>query len=252
MLDYLQPLESLARRSKPILLSLLVASLSACALQGVKEEKKPVAQTSDEVIRLEKIIDQQEREILRLELQLLAEQSEIQRLSSSQEQAIQEIVRLKSKLRSRNSKAETVANLAEVKLALQGRKTKGSKDYRGDGIERAQQYVAMSEVALEKGNYGGASYLITQAKYALRTSVELPDERPEDKGNVNSFSLPVRMTVVKKSNLRAGPGNTAEVLTQLNSGTTVLATGYRDLWVRIQRKDETIGWIHFNLLRADP
>jgi len=234
-----------------MLLSLLLVSLSGCAMQEVTEEKKPVVQTPEEVVQLEKIIGQQKTSIMQLELQLLAEQSEIQRLSAAQEQAIQEIVRLKSKLRSRNSKAETVANLAEVKLALQGRKTKGSKDHRGDDLERARQYVSMSEVALKKGNYGGASYLISQAKYSLRTSGKSPAERSGGNSNVNSFALPIRMTVTKRSNVRAGPGTTAKVLAQLNSGTSVLATGYQDLWVQMQRADKTIGWIHYSLLKAD-
>ncbi len=257
MIDHIQLHTRLSGLSKPVLLGLLIAGLSACAPPVVKEETKPPAPVSevvvqDEVVQLEKILDQQNSSIMQLELQLLAEKSEIQRLSSAQEQAIQEIVRLKSKLRSRNSKAETVANLAEVKLELQGRQTKASKGHRGDGLERAQQYVAMSEAALEKRNYDGASYLIGQAKYALRTSTASRGERSEGDDDVVRFSLPVRMTVTKRSNVRAGPGTTQKVLVQLNSGSSVLATGYQDLWVRIQRKDDTIGWMHYSLLKAVP
>lgn len=251
MFDHIQPQRWLTRLSKPILLCLLTAGLSACALQSITEGEELAAQASDEVVRLEETIGQQKSSIMQLELQLLARQSEIKRLSSAQEQVIQEIVRLKSKLRSRNSKAETVANLAEVKLALQSAQTKDSRHLRGDGLERAQQYVAMSEAALEERNYDGASYLIGQAKYSLRTSLESRGGRSEGDSDANSFSLPVRMTVTQRCNVRAGPGTDTKVLAKLNSGSSVLATGYQDLWIRIQRKDETTGWVHYSLLKAD-
>ena len=187
---------------------------------------------------------------MQLELQLVAKQSEITRLSSAQEQAVQELVRLKSKLRSRNSKAETVANLAEVKLALQAAQASGAGRQRDDGLKRAQQYIAMSEAALEENNYDGASYLIGQAKYSLRTSIEPPGEDPEGDSKTSHFALPVQMTVTRRSNVRAGPGTDSEVLATLDSGTSVSATGYRGLWVRIQRRKESTGWIHYSLLES--
>jgi hypothetical protein len=171
-------------------------------------------------------------------------------MSLVQEQAIQEVVRVKAKLRSRNSKAETVANLAEVKLALQGLQTQDAQYSDVEGLERARQYVAMSEAALDEQNYDGAFYLIGQAK-ALFTSMALPEERPEANSNSQIFSIPVRMTVTQRCNVRTGPGTDKRVLTQLDAGTTVLAVGYRQLWVRIQQQDDTTGWIHYSLLDAD-
>jgi hypothetical protein len=230
---------------------LLAAGLSACAVQGVKEQEQPAEPMSDDIVRLEQTVGRQKRHIMQLELQLVARQSEIMRLSSAQEQAIQELVRLKSKLRSRNSKAETVANLAEVKLSLQAAQAGKAGQHRDDGLKRARQYIAMSEAALEESNYDGASYLIGQAKNSLRTSIEPSDGSSEDDSKAILFALPVQMTVTRRSNVRAGPGTDTEVLATLDPGASVSATGYRGLWVRIQRQREGVGWIHYNLLKSD-
>lgn len=238
------------RLPKPIFLCLLVIFLSACTQQRINDGGEPALQASAEAARLEEAVARQKNRIMQLELRLLARQSEIQRLSSAHDQAVQEIVRVKSKLRSRNSKAENVANLAEVKLALQSAQAVDSGDVQVEAMERAQQYVAMSEVALEERNYDGASYLIGQAKSSLRTSMASPDERSEGNRNTHSFFQPVRMTVTLRCNVRAGPGTDTKILTQLNSGTSVLATGYRELWVQIQTNDEITGWIHYSLLKA--
>lgn len=251
MITQFQSCRWIPRLGNTALLCLLAAGLSACALQGVQVEKKPAQQTSEDIVRLEQTVNQQKRHVMQLELQLVAKQSEIERLSSAKDQAVQELVRLKSKLRSRNSKAETVANLAEVKLALQAAQASGAKRHRDDGLKRAQQYVAMSEAALEEGNYDGASYLIGQAKFSLRTSIEPSGEDAEVDGKTSPFALPVQMTVTRKSNVRAGPGTDTEVLATLDSGASVSATGYRGLWVRIQRKKESIGWIHYSLLESN-
>lgn len=238
------------RLSKLVFLYLLVAGLSACALRGVKDAEEPAVRTPTDAAQRDATIRRQRSRIMQLELRLLSKQSEIQRLSSAREQAIQEVVRVKAKLRSRYSKAETVANLAEVKFRLQSIEMKDGADYPIEGLKRAQQYIAMSEVALDDKNYDGASYLIGQAQSYLRTSMDLSGESSERDSKTHNFSPPIRMTVTQRCNVRAGPGTDQNILTQLSSGASVLATGYRGLWVRIQRKDSTTGWIHYGLLKA--
>lgn len=238
------------RLPKLIFLYLLVAGFSACALRGVNDAGEPAVRTSADAAQRDATIRRQKNRIMQLELQLLSKQLEIQRLSSAREQAIQEIVRVKAKLRSRSSKAETVANLAEVKLRLQSIELNDRADYQVEGLKRAQQYIAMSEAALDEENYDGASYLIGQAQAYLRTSMDVPGKSSESDSKTHVFSPPIRMTVTQRCNVRAGPGTDQKILTQLHSGASVLATGYRDLWVRIQRPDSTTGWIHYSLLSA--
>ncbi len=240
---------------RSVLACLLAASISACALEELEQEpaevEEPTEQIQAEVVQLAETVRQKNTRILELELRLLMKQSEIRRLSFAQEQAIQEVVRAKAKLRSRNSKAETVANLAEVKLTLEGAETRGNRVLQSEGLERARQYIAMSEAALEEHNYDGASYLIGQAKSSLLTSAVSSDESSQGNSDTYNFFLPVRMTVTQQCNVRAGPGTDKEVLAQLTSGTPVLAIGYEELWVRIQREGEAAGWVHYSLLDTD-
>lgn len=250
MVQLIQLFRHRTRLIKPLAVCLIVSSLSACALQDLTGDKASSMESPASVSRLQETIRQQRSRILALELRLVAQQSEIKRLSSAQEQAIQEIVRVKAKLRSRNSKAETVANLAEVKLALQGLDSEKIADFQTEALSSAKQYVAMSESALQEGNYDGASYLIAQAKSSLRAATTSPDERQKS-NQANSFSVPVVMTVLKRGNVRKGPGMERRVLTQMKPGSRVMATGYQGAWVRVRLTDETSGWIHFSLLKAD-
>lgn len=250
MIDYSFVPRWSSRLVRSAFLCLLVVGVSACSRQNVKPEEKPVLQEPTDLTQLEGTIDRQKARIMELELRLLAMQAEIERLSSAQEQAIQEVVRVKAKLRSHNSKAETVANLAEVKLAIQGAQARDLQDGQVEGLARARQYVAMSEAALQESNYDGASYLISQAKSSLHISMAASAESPDGNSNMHRFAQPVRLTVTQRSNVRAGPGTHSKVLHQLDSGVSVLATGYRDLWVRVQSEGKPDGWIHYSLLEA--
>lgn len=250
MMQRVKPLSYRTHLIKSMALCLVGGSLSACALQGVTVDEASPVPSSPDVLRLKETISQQRRRILALELRLVAQQSEIQRLSSAQEQAIQEIVRVKAKLRSRSSKAETVAGLAEVKLTLQGLESEDYADFPTEALDRAKHYVAMSESALQEGNYDGASYLIAQARSSLRNAMASPDEDAEN-NQANTFSVPVEMTVRQRSNVRNGPGMDRRVLRQMKAGTRVMATGYQGAWVRIRLSDDSSGWIHFRLLQAE-
>ena len=238
----------------PYWITFLIAAtgLSACQLQDVKDGDSAPVHAPERLARLEQTLDRQKARIMELELRLLAEQSEVRKLSSSQEQAIQEVVRVKAKLRSHNSKAETVANLAEAKLALEGLRTKRSGALHANALQRADQYLSMSETALKSGNYDGASYLIGRANASLHATNIASDEDRESNSNLTTFALPVPMTVGQRCNVRAGPGLEKKVLYRLNAGKAVSATGYRGLWVQIRGTDKTAGWIHYSLLKGNP
>ena len=162
------------------------------------------------------------------------------------------MVRVKAKLRSHSSKAETVANLAEAKLALKGAQANKTGRLPANVLERADQYLAMSETELKSENYAGASYLIGQAKSSLQAENTSPGEPSQGSDDLTAFSLPVRMVVRQRCNVRAGPGLDTRVLYQLNAGKTVSATGYQGLWVKIRRDKRSAGWIHFSLLNDKP
>jgi len=237
--------------SKRIALLAMVAVLSACPLQGLRQEQA-VQPLKSQISVMEETIAQQRRRIMELELGLLAKQSEVEGLSSIQEETVHEVVRLKAKLRSRHSKAEIVANLVEAKLALQGLQSVEGQEIQAESLKRARQYIAMSEAELENGNYEGASYLVGQARASLAAADALPDEQLQSNPKMTAFAAPVAMRVRQRSNVRAGPGTDKKVLYQLKAGTAVEATGYRRLWVQVKGSDDSRGWIHYSLLQTTP
>lgn len=241
--------EGMPLRSGLVLLSTVV--LSACQLQPSRDAADAAPLSAAQRAKLEKTVAVQQNSIMALELQLLAERSEVQQLAYAREQAIQEVVRAKAKLRSRNGKAETVANLAEVKLTLESLRAGGGARLQTASLDRAAKYIAMSEAALADGNIDGAAYLAGQARVSLDAANVRPSRQSPGSGDIAHFSAPQRMTVGQRSNVRAGPGNRHQVLYQLDAGSVVRATGYRRLWVRIIGDDDRPdGWIHYRLLDA--
>lgn len=245
-----QPNQRLSLLPKRIALLTVAAALSACQLQGFKKEKQATLRPATPMSRLEATVALQRARIMELELLLLAKQSEIHKLSSTQEHTIQEVVRVKAKLRSRNSKAETVANLAEVKLTLESLQAGKGQNLQAKPLERARQYISMGEAALENGNYDGAFYLIGQARASLAAADTNPEEHLESNAKRTVFPLPVPMKVTQRCNVRAGPGLEKKVLYRLNAGAVVLATGYRGLWIQVKGGNDTKGWIHYSLLKT--
>ena len=237
---------------KWIVLLVVAAMLQACELQSVKKEGQATQPSTSQLSQLEETVALQQRQIMELEIRLIAKQSEIDKLSSIQEETINEVVRLKAKLRSRHSKADIVANLAEAKLLLKSLQAETGQHLQAELLKRAGQYISMSETALEKGNYDGASYLIGQARVSLATSDSDPEEQLENNAKITVFSIPVPMQVKQLSNVRAGPGMAQKVMYRLKSGTSVLATGYRGLWVQVNGENGIRGWIHYSLLETIP
>ena len=237
---------------KWIVLLAFVGMLQGCQLQSVKKEGQATQPSSSQLSQLEETVALQQKQIMELELRLIAKQSEIDKLSSIQEETINEVVRLKAKLRSRHSKADIVANLAEAKLLLKSLQAETGQHLQAELLKRAGQYISMSEAALEKGNYDGASYLIGQARVSLATSNSDPEEQLENNAKITVFSIPVPMQVTQLSNVRAGPGMAQKVVYRLKSGTALLATGYRGLWVQVNGENGIRGWIHYSLLETIP
>ena len=81
--------------------------------------RKEIATLEQERSRLEKSLKKSRERNRELKLELLDRTALVHQLEAEKERAIEAVVQAKARLRSRQSKAETVANLAEMKLALQ-------------------------------------------------------------------------------------------------------------------------------------
>ena len=221
----------------------MMMSISGCQQTGdsrVLHEDLSVLQTE---------LATREIELMQLRLQLVQQEEEIKRLSSLQEQAVQEVVRAKARLRSHTGKAETVANIAEVSMLLQSYQGSSSAAARKLLLKRAEQYLAMSVTELDKENYEGAAYLVGKARGLVQPAESSHGAISSGSGvsEVQFFS-PLRMETLSVSNVREETSLQAKVLFQLDASTQVRAIAYRGAWLWVQTGDGRLGWVYYKLV----
>ncbi|WP_456406204.1 SH3 domain-containing protein [Thiolapillus sp.] len=208
--------------------------------------RETISNLQAEVTKLKKLAAVQKEKNLELQLQLLEKQSRIAQLLQAHSRVVQEVVRAKARLRSRHSKAETVANLAELKLSLKNAESQNAGE-QPHILQRARQFLTMAEAELDNNNFEGASYLMGQARRTLART-----KAPET-GNVDpdsAFPVPLQLKLKTTGNVRSGPSRKQQALFQLKAGTEVSAIDRNGLWVQIRTPEGKTGWVHFSLLKT--
>ena len=123
-------------------------------------------------------LERTEAELNRVQLQLLEENARsaaVQRRLKDQDkmldEAVQEVVRTKAKLRTIESRAEEASTMAEAEIAIRATKESLATDPRaqGENLERAEELLKMSTREFKNENYGGALYLAGQAHSHINT-----------------------------------------------------------------------------------
>jgi hypothetical protein len=212
---------------------------------------------------LQQTLAKRDASLAKLQLRLLERDAQIkqleERLNSQQEmldEAIQEVVRAKAKLRTLESKAEAASEMAEAEIAIKALKTQLAGQTRNPELIKAQELLKMSAQEFKKENYGGAVYLTSQAKGHIRAAqIRLggrekaaPIKRlPAVRGEV-FFALPLPLQVLKTSNLRAKADLEAKVITTLEKGTPLIGYSYKGQWVRVISEDGNNGWVFQTLV----
>jgi hypothetical protein len=186
-----------------------------------------------------------------LQLKLLERNAELTRLDDERSEAVQEVVRTKSKLRSIESKAEAASTIAEIEIALRQVNAAATKSNQDPGLEirKAEKLLAMSATEFENNNYGGTIYLASQAKSLIGTRREQmgaldPSLQP---GEV-PFAFPIALKSLRQGNLRNGPGLDFEVLLTLPQETPLFGLAYKKQWVRVRVDGGRDGWMHYTLV----
>jgi hypothetical protein len=201
-----------------------------------------------------------EAQVTGLKLQLLEEQAGARELEERQRQleakldeAIQEVVRAKSKLRSVETRAEAASNLAEAEIALKAIEAQANGDGANRGLPQARQLLKRSAEEFKKENYGGALYLADQAKGLLRSGETRAAnrERLAVVEGESPFEAPMPLRLTKDGNLREGPGLEFKVLATLPSGTKLVGLSRKEQWVRVRDERGLAGWV-FKALVAAP
>ena len=245
------------------LLAALLFFLPACGKRRADEIDASVARHPKykelhlENKKLLQSLESLEDEIAKTKLRILEKEAQIReledRLDSQQkmlDEAIQEVVRAKAKLRSLESKAEAASEMAEAEIAVKALKVQLAARGEDPEVAKAEQLLKMSVEEFKKENYGGALYLISQAKGQIKTGqMRLGDKRKlkSMEGEV-LFAQPLPLQVLKNSNLREMPDLKSNILTTLEKGTPLIGYSYKDQWVRVTREDGISGWIFQTLV----
>jgi hypothetical protein len=161
--------------------------------------------------------------------------------------AIQEVVRAKAKLRSLESRADAASAMAEAEIALKALQGRGAGANRQE-LEKAEDLLRMSAEEFERENYGGALFLATQAKGHLRAAEVPPAPRGGAHPDEVPFASPLSYVVHTDANVREGPGKTFRVVGTLPRGVVVTAVARKNRWLRITDDRGVTGWVFEDLL----
>lgn len=233
----------------PVLVALTAPSCGTMSRQKPKVEPDQLAQRDATILQLKEDADQKGSRLA--EKDALIKQLEQALLSQQQmlDDAMQEVVRVQAKQRSLESRAEAASEMAEAEIALQTLRDKAAETNRPE-MANAEQLLTRATGEFNKQNFGGALYLVGQAKRQVKMGeLRLGEQhRVEEREAEIPFVVPLSLTVSAKGNLREGPGQEFKVLATLEPGTRVTAYFTRGQWMRVECDGGVGGWIRRSLV----
>ncbi len=235
----------------PVLLAQCML-LAACASGSSRQVAQPAPDT---VVVVESVgrptaeYRALEQQVAELQLRLLEREAQVLDLQEKHDEAMQEVVRTKAKLRSVESKAEAASTMAEAEIALKTLRLVVAGKQPGTGVMQAAQLLEMSAREFEQENFGGSLYLASQAKSLIsRGQGQLSGDRLLLSDDEILFAAPLPLQVVRTSNVRDGPGRGFRILFTLEPGASLTGHARKDRWVRIRDEDGRDGWIFHTLV----
>jgi TolA-binding protein len=198
----------------------------------------------NKVTHLNKRVAEKDQEIEKLSGQVFVLQIKL-------DEAIQEVVRAKAKLRSLESRAETATSIAETEIALKALRIQHREDS-NPSLVQAEQLLSMSSQEFKKKNYSGALYLVNQVKDHISKAQANNGGGKEIQvllGEV-PFAKPLDLKVTKNSNVREGPGLSYKVVSIVRTNTPLTGFSFKGQWLRIKGDNGVGGWIFQDLVRG--
>jgi len=228
----------------------------ACARPG-SGAPEPVAHMDtvyvDRVVTtVDTVADPDTRQRLtQIEAEVLTRDARIQVLEDQLEEARREVVRIMARSQTVASQAEAASGIAEAELALRTLRTAAGRRPAPE-IDQVEGLLQDSNSEFDKGNWGGALYLASQARTAAvqgtdrfsRTEAE--SLRPGE----TQFVVPLRLRSTTRSNVRDGPGTNFRVLFTIDAEQPVTGLSYVEGWVRITDDQGRRGWIARSLVQS--
>jgi uncharacterized coiled-coil protein SlyX len=213
-----------------------------------------LASRDAQIVELEKKSADQEIQILQKEAMVNELNRRVNLQQKQLDDAITEVVRTKSKLRSIESKAETASTIAEAEIAVKSMRGRVA-DNDPEGMEaflKAEQLLKLSTREFKAQNYGGALYLAVQSKNQVRNGdrrLQVRSDGAPVAGEV-AFDQPLLLKLTRNTNLREGPDLTRNVLITLNAGAAIIGYSYKESWIRVDTEGGLTGWVHQTLVMA--
>jgi len=234
---------------RSILSSVFFLFLSAALLSACVGKTAPTA-TQESAAKQRVASRELEERIVEVQLHLLEQEVHMKELQRKLDEAIAEVVRAKAKLHSVESKAETASTMAEAEIALKALEARMTGKEKGSEAVQAEQLLKTSAREFEKQNYGGALYLVNQAKGFIKAGeARLKSQEHVQAGEV-FFAAPLALRVLRTGNVREGPGLNFKVLFTLEKGTPLVGHSRRGQWVRIEDQKGQAGWISYTLVEG--
>jgi hypothetical protein len=184
-----------------------------------------------------------------LQLQLLEREAELAQMREQLEGAIREVVRSMARLQTLATRAEAASAMAEAEVAVQQLETRAGGRATAE-YAQAKRFLEMSSGEFNRQNYGGSVYLANQAKGAAATGGGRLAQAADDSllPDETRFTVPLRLRLTARGNVRQGPGTRHSVAFTLDRGATVMGLSYVDQWLRITDEQGRRGWIFYSLV----
>ena len=230
--------------SRSILCSVCLLVLSAALLSACTGKTPQPATQRPPAPR------EMEEKLAELQLHVLEQETQIRELQKKLDEAIAEVVRAKAKLHSVESKAETASTMAEAEIALKALEARMTGKEKGSEAVQAEQLLKTSAREFEKQNYGGALYLVNQAKGFIKAGEARLKSQEHVRAGEVFFAAPLALRVLRTGNVREGPGLNFKVLFTLEKGTPLVGHSRKGQWVRIEDQKGQAGWISYTLVEG--
>jgi len=235
----------------------LILSGAACAKAPQASAPEPVVihdtvYVDRAVTRIDTVADPDTRQRLsQIEAEVLARDARIQVLEEQLEEARREVVRTMARSQTVASRAEAASGIAEAELAIRTLRTAAGRRPAPEASQ-ADRLLTESNGEFEKGNFGGALYLASQARLIAGqgtdrfSRTEAENLRPGE----TQFQVPLRLRSTSRANVRDGPGTGYRVLYTLDAEQPVTGSSYVEGWVRITDVQGRSGWIARSLVQS--
>jgi len=190
-----------------------------------------------------------EDRVARLQIQVLERDVLLAELQSQLDATRLELVRNMARLQTQASRAEAASGMAEAEIAI----ATLSRVPGGESLpefQRAEELFLQSSAEFDNENYGGALYLATNVRTAVRSGQARLGGGGSLLDGEEMFAVPVPLQTTNRSNVRSGPGLTFDVVFTADPASALTGQSYTSQWVHIVDDQGREGWIFHTLVTS--